>query len=63
MASDAPRILPVAMALCGLVFTRSGAFVAMLEAKRRTRDRSCLAIPADKVHAAYLSLAEHGASR
>lgn len=43
----------------GPVFDGDGKFLGLVNAKRAAVDRSCFAIPADKIHSAYLSLAEN----
>ncbi|MBF0123093.1 MAG: trypsin-like peptidase domain-containing protein [Candidatus Omnitrophica bacterium] len=40
----------------GPVFDNKGRFIALLNAKRMLRDRAALAVPANKIHFAYLNL-------
>ncbi len=42
----------------GPVFDREGRFLGLIEAKRLTVDRACFAVPVNKIHSAYLSLAD-----
>lgn len=42
----------------GPLFDRQGRFLGLISAKRLTEDRSCLAIPSNKIHFAYINLAE-----
>jgi serine protease Do len=41
----------------GPVFDREGRLLGLMNAKRLTRDRSCLVVPANKIHFAYLNVA------
>ena len=47
----------------GPVFTRSGAFLGLMNAKRTLEDRACLVVPSNKVHFAYLNLAHPSQNR
>ena len=47
----------------GPVFTRKGEFLGLMNAKRTDENRACLVVPANKVHFAYLSLANPSQKR
>jgi S1-C subfamily serine protease len=40
----------------GPVFDENGKFLGLVNAKRSTIDRSCFAVPSNKIHSAYLNL-------
>jgi len=47
----------------GPVFTRDGKFLGLMNAKRTQENRACLAIPSNKVHFAYISVANPAQKR
>ena len=47
----------------GPVFSRKGEFLGLMNAKRTTENRACLVVPSNKVHFAYLSLANPSQKR
>ncbi len=47
----------------GPVFNRNGEFLGLMNAKRTLENRACLAVPSNKVHFAYLSVAHPSQNR
>jgi S1-C subfamily serine protease len=47
----------------GPVFNRKGEFLGLMNAKRTTENRACLVVPSNKVHFAYISLANPSQKR
>jgi S1-C subfamily serine protease len=47
----------------GPVFNRKGEFLGLMNAKRTNENRACLVVPSNKVHFAYLSLANPSQKR
>ncbi len=45
------------------VFDTQGHFLGIMSAKRRSQNKSCLVIPSNKIHFAYLTLANHSQTR
>jgi serine protease Do len=42
----------------GPVFDKNGRFIALLNARQLNKDKACFAVPANKIHFAYLNLAQ-----